>query len=243
MSSQEAENRRNQIDRYVNGEMDTEEITVFELRMRENGALAEEVHLHRDVLVGMNQYFNLDLKRILQEEEAKLKKKPVNFYKWAGIAASIVLVIAISYLVFFTGQTDSKQLYAQYYKPYPNIVTPAQRSESSTTDPGLSLYEAGNYTEALKHLEQQISQGSQAPYLAFYAGIAALNTDEETKAKNYFEKVINRQDETFANPAQWYLGLTYLKSGEKKEAALLFEEIKTSGNDYSQRAAEILEDL
>ncbi len=101
MSHQEAENRRNQIDRYVNGEMNTEEITVFEQRMRENGALAEEVHLHRDVLVGMNQYFNLDLKRILQEEEEKLKKKPVNFYKWAGIAASIILVIAIIYFVFF----------------------------------------------------------------------------------------------------------------------------------------------
>jgi len=243
MSSQEAENRRNQIDRYVNGEMNTEEITVFEQRMRENGALAEEVHLHRDVLVGMNQYFNLDLKRILQEEEAKLKKKPVNFYKWAGIAASIVLVIAVSYLVFFTGSTDSKQLYAQYYKPYPNILTPAQRSENSTTDPGLSLYEAGNYAEALKHLEQRISQGDHDPYLAFYAVIAALNADEETKAKTYFEKVINLQDEIFANPAQWYLGLTYLKSGQKKEATQVFEEIKTSGNDYSQHAAEILEDL
>ena len=101
MSSQEAENRRNQIDRYVNGEMNTEEINLFEQRMRENGALAEEVLLHRDVLVGMNYYFNLDLKRQLQEEDAKLKKKPINFYKWVGIAASILLLIAIAYFLFF----------------------------------------------------------------------------------------------------------------------------------------------
>ena len=243
MSNQEAENRRNQIDRYVNGEMNTEEITVFEQRMRENGALAEEVHLHRDVLTGMNQYFNLDLKRILQEEEAKLKKKPVNFYKWAGIAASIVLVIAISYLVFFTGQTDSQQLYAQYYQPYPNVVTPAQRSESSTINPALSQYEAGNYSEALTTIEEQISRGDQAPYLAFYGGIAALNTNEETKAIAFFEKVIDRKDKTFAGPAKWYLGLAYLKAGQTKKAIQIFEEIKTSGNDYSQRATEILEDL
>jgi len=101
MSSQEAENRRNQIDRYVNGEMNTEEINLFEQRMRENGALAEEVLLHRDVLVGMNHYFNLDLKRQLQEEDAKLKKKPINIYKWVGIAASILLLIAIAYFLFF----------------------------------------------------------------------------------------------------------------------------------------------
>lgn len=101
MSNQEAENRRNQVDRYVNGEMNTEEIHLFEQRMRENGALAEEVLLHRDVLVGMNHYFNLELKRQLQEEEAKLKIKPINIYKWIGIAVSIVVLIAIAYFLFF----------------------------------------------------------------------------------------------------------------------------------------------
>ena len=243
MSSQEAENRRNQIDRYVNGEMNTEEVHLFKQRMRENGALAEEVHLHRDVLVGMNQYFNLDLKRILQEEEARLKKKPFNFYKWAGIAASIILVLGIAYLVFFTGQTDPQQLYAQYYKPYPNIVTPAQRSGNEPANPALGLYEAGNYSEALTNIEQQMSAGSQAPYLVFYAGIAALNTDEESKAISYFEKVIARKDETFASPAKWYLGLAHLKAGQKQKAVRTFKEIEASGNDYSQRAAEILQDL
>lgn len=243
MSSQEAENRRNQIDRYVNGEMSAEEVNVFEQRMRENGALAEEVLMHRDVLVGMNHYFNLELKKTLQEEEARLKKKPVNFYKWMGIAASIILLIAVAYFVLFTGQTDPQQLYAQYYNPYPNIVVPAQRSGNSTVNPGLGLYEAGNYTEALQVFNQKIAEGEGETYVLFYAGIAALNTHEETDAIAYLEEVVNRQDTTFANPAQWYLGLTYLKSGQTQEAAQIFEEIKASGNDYSQRASDILENL
>lgn len=242
MSSQEAENRRNQIDRYVNGEMTTSEVNVFEQRMRENGALAEEVLLHRDVLVGMNQYFNLDLKKKLQEEEARLKKKPVNVFKWVGIAASIVLIIA-AYFVFFTGQTDPQQLYAQYYQPYPNIVAPAQRSDDNTANQGLSLYEAGNYTEALKFFNQQISEGKDDAYLLFYAGIASLNTNAEASAIEYFEKVVNRQDATFASPAQWYLGLTYLKLEQKRDAVQIFEEIKASENDYSQRASDVLENL
>ena len=160
-----------------------------------------------------------------------------------GIAASIALVMGATYFVLFSGQTDPQQLYAQYYKPYPNIVAPAQRSDSNTPNPGLALYEAGNYTEALKVFNQQMAEGNDEAYMLFYAGVAALNTNEESDAIAYFEKVIHQQNETFANPAQWYLGLTHLKLGQNKEAVRIFEEIKASGNDYSQRASEILENL
>lgn len=101
MKTQEAENRRNQIDRYINGEMSVSEVNDFEQRLRDNGALAEEVLLHRDVLTGINHYFNLDLKKKLQEEEARLSKKPVNLFKWISIAASIILVMVITYFLLF----------------------------------------------------------------------------------------------------------------------------------------------
>ncbi len=243
MKNQEAENRRNQVDRYVNGSMSAEEVDVFEQRMRENVALAEEVHLHRDVLAGMNHYFNLDLKKKLQEEEERLKKKPINFYKWVGIAASIILVAVVAYFLLFTGQTNPQQLYAQYYQPYPNIVNPTQRSDNSTENQGLRAYEAGKYDEALQVFNRQMAEGEEEAYQLFYAGIASLHTGNEDDAVSYFQEVIDWQDPTFTNPAQWYLALTHLKTGETQAAVRIFEEIKASGNDYSRRAADILSDL
>lgn len=75
------ENRWNQIDRYVNGSMTQEEQTAFELRMRENLGLAEGVHLHRDILAGMEFRFMQDLKQRLI-----LADKPERKVAWKTVA-------------------------------------------------------------------------------------------------------------------------------------------------------------
>ncbi|MEM9672014.1 MAG: hypothetical protein ACFB15_21240 [Cyclobacteriaceae bacterium] len=75
------ENRWNQIDRYVNGSMSQEEQTAFEQRMRENLGLAEGVHLHRDILAGIEFRFMQDLKQRLI-----LADKPERKINWKTVA-------------------------------------------------------------------------------------------------------------------------------------------------------------
>lgn len=93
------ENRWNQIDRYVNGSMSEEEQTAFEQRMRENVGLAEGVHLHRDILAGMEFQFMQELKQRLI-----LSDKPQKKFGWKTIAligGGVILVAAIGAAVYY----------------------------------------------------------------------------------------------------------------------------------------------
>lgn len=91
------ENRRDQIDRYLNGQMADEEVTLFEQRMRENAQLAHAVHMHKDVLQGIEYYFLRELKDLLILSDQPQKSK---LPKWA-IALIVVITIAALFAIFY----------------------------------------------------------------------------------------------------------------------------------------------
>jgi len=85
--SDSKENRRDQIDRYVNGTMSGDERMLFEQRMRDNVQLAHAVHMHKDVLQGIEFYFMQHLKeKLIQSDQPRKSGLPV----WA-----IVLLVAL----------------------------------------------------------------------------------------------------------------------------------------------------
>ena len=93
-----SENRRNQIDRYVQGKMEAEEIIAFEQRMREHVGLAETVHLHRDVLHGLEYHFMEQLKQKLAASDLPADK---GLPLWAIaliIVSGLGILAAIAYL-------------------------------------------------------------------------------------------------------------------------------------------------
>lgn len=91
------ENRRDQIDRYVNKEMEEEEIMAFELRMRENAELAHAVHMHKDVLRGIEYHFMNELKaKLIASDLPKKKGLPA----WA-IAALVALGLAAAAAAYY----------------------------------------------------------------------------------------------------------------------------------------------
>ena len=79
--------------------MSEEERTDFEQRMRENVGLAEGVHLHRDILSGMELHFMREMKQRLILADQPQKKS-----KWktvALIAGGVVLVAAVGAAVYY----------------------------------------------------------------------------------------------------------------------------------------------
>ena len=104
-----AENRFNQIDRYVSGLMADEELVEFEQRMRENLGLAEGVHLHRDILVGMELQFMRELKQRLILSD--LPEKKINWKLIALIVGGVDSDAGAGYAVFFFKQKTAYELH------------------------------------------------------------------------------------------------------------------------------------
>ena len=91
------ENRRDQIDRYVNKEMEEGEILTFEQRMRENAELAHAVHMHKDVLRGIEYHYMNELKAKLIASDQPRKK---GLSAWA-IAALVALGLVATAAAFY----------------------------------------------------------------------------------------------------------------------------------------------
>lgn len=98
-SNQPTENRWNQIDRYVNGGMVDDELRLFEERMREHAELAQQVHLHRDILEGMEYHFMQELKEQLALSDQA--KKKFNVRRALQIAAAVLLVAGLVGVAYF----------------------------------------------------------------------------------------------------------------------------------------------
>lgn len=92
------ENRRDQIDRYVNGLMSGEELTIFEQRMRDNAGLAHAVHMHKDVLRGIEYHFMNELKaKLIASDQPKNKRLPA----WAIVALAALGLAAAAAAYYF----------------------------------------------------------------------------------------------------------------------------------------------
>ena len=161
-----------------------------------------------------------------------------------AIAALIVLAIAIPGYLFFQPVT-TENLYADNFKPYHNVLTPASRSaeqELTELQKLMLLYEQKDYNIALGEFNEYIDQHPEEGGLRFYRAIIFMELDDLEKAIADLEYVMDN-NRSLAGQAKWYMALTYLKDNRPEDAFKVLEEISGSGNPYSQQAAEILKQI
>ena len=258
MSSQpQAENRWNQIDRYVNGEMVEKERDLFEQRMREHAELAQQVHLHRDMLLGMEYYFMQQLKEQLALSDHK--KKPFNWPLFLKIAAAVLLVAGLAGVAYYYTQrpADPQQLFQTYFEAYPNTLTQINRSEASPgeaspgdssnkIDSAMRDYERGNFSQAAATLNEALSSANitddQRTALMFYRGVTNLQLGNVRQARADLAEVI-QSDTLLTEPATWYTGLSYLQDKNVAEAKRILAQLREAQGDYAEQAAKLLDDL
>lgn len=237
------ESKRNQIDRYVTDQMDEQERDAFEQRMREHVELAESVHLHRDVLDGIEFHFAKELKQTLIQSDQQKPKSKLKTY--LAIAASTILVVGagLSYYFFGMSQNNDK-LFTAYFEPYPNIIAPITRSANDA--PYLEVmqeYEAGHYQKTIAGLNKLIKDEPANDQLIFYRGISYLETGQASMAAKDFQTVIDAKDPKFSKPAYWYLGLSQLKMDSIDQARKTFERLTNEDGTMGKQAREILQDI
>lgn len=262
MSSEHAENRWNQIDRYVNGEMVEQERSSFEERMREHAELAQQVHLHRDMLLGMEYYFMQQLKNRLALSDQK--KKTFNWRLFWQTAAAVLLMAGLTGAAYYylLRPTTPEQLFLTYFKAYPNTLTQTNRSELPPDEPSpgepspsktlseiasaMQHYESGDFPKAALALDRLLSSAAvsdkQRTALVFYRGVTNLQLGNVRLAQADFAQV-TQADTSLSEPATWYTGLSYLRDGRLAEAKQVFEQLRELQGDYTRQAAKLLDDL
>ncbi len=179
-------------------------------------------------------------------EEGKAAEKPgakrvFSYWRWA--AAAVLFLIVVAALLMQNRDSDPASLFAEYYAPYPNIVAPIQKGESSV-DPfsrAFQLYEAGQYQEAIDAFELLPKNN---PSIIFYMGLCQVELGEDEEARYTFATLHMIPDHPYHQAVEWYLALLELRSGSLEKAILMIDPIATSPeHPYYRKAIQLRREL
>ncbi|MDX9883983.1 MAG: hypothetical protein RBS73_18130 [Prolixibacteraceae bacterium] len=243
--------RAEDIERYLHDELEQEELSVFEEELTENPLLAAEVAMYKEVDIALEEKEIISLRSALEaigKETRKNNQQAIRMPKSrvavASIAASLILLLSIGGLL--TKQTISENdLYTEYYQPYQGagIV----RSGNATMDQALTValqkYNAREYESALKLFQEVIANDEGNPVGHFFSGVSYQETGRFSKAIEEYKIVVKDRDNLFVDQAEWYIGLCYLQSQDRKKAYRQLDKIAKSNSYYSRKAEAIIRKL
>ena len=249
------------IDRYLDGDLTPEELLVFNQELQSNADLQEQVKLEKDMRALLSDddwvetnrvlIHNSDegkkLKRYYESDEAQSIQNTIREvieknrtggkrkFIWLSIAASIAVLLTSTFLIFKDGSTSD--LYAAYIdkEELPSMIT--RSNGEGVLEKAQLLYEEGNYKKAIEGFENyQAQKDSLNPLSYIYLGISYLEEAEYRRAKAQFMR-LSESNTLQSEKADWYLLLTYLKQGNKKEAKQTLNKILQSERSYNYHKA------
>ena len=238
-----------QIESYINGELDGEELKLFLAELDENAGLRAEVSLRENVemAIGENDIFSLRSSLMKAKEDAADKEirslipepRRISHTQWwrAGVAVAVILVA-------FAGLLGRNLTYYPTVDDYMQAPhwTP-QRSVSS--DMGI-LQEAnryfihGEYDKAIVLYDKAIKDKDDKFVFQFYKASTLQNLEKYEEAIPEYANVISHGDNMFVDEAEWYRALCYIRLGETDEARKQLMGIIRKNGYYASSAKAVL---
>lgn len=241
--------KNDQILRYLNGEMDSNEEVDFEKRLEKDSALNQEYEWQATISTGVKQEFIDEKKQMLQQYEESKKPGPYRKFLKAGLlAASIIIAIGVGiYFMDFSNSGHNYQFIAsKAFAPYPNYIYQNTRGANTNSESqlkkGMRYYTLGNYQASTKILTE-VTQKSDSALYRFYLGNAYLASDRPEKAIEEFQSIRNELSKELQPNNQWYLALAFLYNGEAESAKRLLKKLADNNSAYRKSAKALLRKL
>lgn len=236
-----------EIDAYIDGDLDLSEVESFEEELSLNAELAEELDLYKEINEAIAEIDIHDLRaqlkqiRTIEEEQKETRsvaKVPRKIQKvWTIAAACMILMIGIVGAIKVMHTPSDNELFNTYYSKY---EISGVRSGTTEADMMFKLalhnYNNADYKKAASQFEEILENDSDVS-VNFYAALSYQEMDDYKNAIRHFLSVIDDDDNLFIEQAQWYLGLCYLQSDDRRKAVQQFEWVATRGKSHLRKKA------
>lgn len=232
------------IERYFDNALTDQENDHLKSRMKTDQEL-KRLFEQEKLLISTIRYqaAQKDLQFLKQIEKNLNKPKPLHFIRhWHYYAAAAcVTLLIIAGLIFPLKDASPEKLYADYFKPYPNVFEPAVRGADvfNQRKEAFLAYENADYKRAVQ-LFTLLQKENSDPGILLLLGNANLMLGNTSGAQQNFNDLITQYDDLDLQ-AKWFLSLAYLKSGEIDQARKLLEELGNTEISYSEKAKELLQ--
>lgn len=185
---------------------------------------------------------SLERKNNGQEAELANLRTPGRLVRLLTVIMTVAVLWAVTHLIF-GNKASGVSLYQVYFQPFTNVLKTGDGYDYQKYRHAMDLYESGNYKAAMIKFEEAVIDDPDNTTWQFYYAICQLASGNTEFAIADFQEVMQLNDPTFSDPSAWYLGLAYVKAGQKAKAQKLFKAIASSDLPYKNKAAEILKKL
>lgn len=235
------------IDKYLLGNLQEEEKTLFEQR-RNDKAFEKELDWRTDMQTVFktkgrsalkNRLQRLENNTIAKEQEQESTIIALQAKRWLRIAASLLLLVLCIWW-WNTRLLSKNDLYAQHFEPYPNIIAPIVKSDNAPTKFELAFqtYEQKKYTMAVDLLNQL----PVTEEVSFYLALSLMAQNKTNEASTRLRQIMDNKEARFFEAAQWYLALAYLREEQVNEAKVLLDLIHNQEkHPFKEKARTVLQ--
>ena len=215
--------------KYLDGEMEADEISAFESSMRFDELLAQKVESLKLTILAIRQAGTIEKVRSVHEEmmhELGGKKAKVislrKITRWSMAVAASLLFIFLVVQGYNFSQLSTEKLYNQAYVDY---ATSTDRGRPDSNSLVARLYQSKNFNLVTK----QAKNLDLLPQDSVLVGISFLRTDNFANAISWFNSIIKNQSK-FKQDAEFYLSLSYLKNKDYDHALEWMEKIQSNSS-------------
>jgi len=137
------------------------------------------------------------------------------------------------------------KIFNRYYEPLYTVSTVTRGLNNNGSDnftSALESYRDGNYEAAASGFSKSLQEETASLTPGFFLGITQIALENYDQAVRLLEGVTDQKSE-LTKDARWYLGLAYIKTGNKMKASECFELLAQSPGFYSERSEKILRRL
>lgn len=203
-----------QIDRFLKGQMSTEEEQQFKTEIGRNPKLKQQVREHLYLIRGIKQVKSQEEQKIIQKEQHEQKVTPLrrNWIRITGIAASIAVIMVL------TGIEGSRLYYRHEIRQYAynasvGVMSDFAASSRGTIDEETKVHLTDLFTNAQegKDLAETIDELSR---------LYVLTKDE----------FVDIEDD-YAYQIGWFLAVAYINDGDYEKALEIISNLETEYPD------------
>jgi len=217
----------NQIEEFLAGTLEGEELELFQSELKENTDLKAEVALRRNVDYAIGEKEILSLRDQLKNVQNEVKNKeikslipdtPVEHMNWwrAGVAV-VVLLFAIGG-IFKNDFRNTDQTYNEFYQQPEWAPQRSVNADLGFLQQANSYFAGGEYEKALQLYEKAINENEEKFVFQFYKAASLQNLERFEEAIPEYSAVIKHGDNMFVEEAEWFRALCYFKLGNTEEA-------------------------
>jgi tetratricopeptide (TPR) repeat protein len=247
-------NMYDNLERYIDGELQGQELAEMETALAEDPRLKSEYVFRKEVKEAISEDDILNLRDQLQlvtnpQEQPADNAAVLHWMKkhrTAVAAASVALMIGLGGIGYHYMQSpvSTEEIYSEYYEPYEATITfrSADTELNSLLTQAYMKYQEQEYNEALR-LFDAVLQKRKDMAANLYSGISYMEIEKYQKARSSFENVIEDKNNLFLDQAKWYMAMCHVKLNNLNEAKDLLRELSEESLYYKKPSKEVMRKL